>query len=724
MPPKIKTLAQLEHSLTGVFGGRDDFSAEALEHFPIFLDEAKLMDQGRTLVESDKFHWLDPVYQLTRSALLGVKDENGHWLQRPQFPEGIVMRKASQMGASTFSVAHMIWLAIDRSRPLSIGCYWPTQRELQVFITSRLNPMLEHSPKLASYLKDAKFDNTEIKQIGRSTLYFRHVAGATSMDSQPMDIIYCDEIRLWPNAADALQRIDERMGQSDIRLRFYMSTVGSPEDFMEQRWFESNQLKFFTHCPSGCATEISRDPRTANRTLHPADFSEGQRYLPGVVLSDFDPEKIVVMTARRQASYRCPCCGEHIPDQTVGRFEETRPEAHGMLGLEFARTLSPRTSAWELLNASRTATDLKQFMNGWMAKPFLDPEGRPVREEHWASARLRGGLAGLGWDGWGADTVLGADFRTNEMHVVIGQLGEFQAQGLTFPGRISHVEVYQGAEWEERLDQLMLQFGVSTAVIDYMPDSTGTLKYAKRHEGQVLLAEYRPGDLMRLGADRKKSTRQVSPDGREEYKISLDQVKSLMASLKGFSQGQWLLPDAPLYQEHYFDRLKGEHPLFDVMEGMEGKGREGFKQHLMCLALETVAQEKKNEAGESVVISGVTSQQLYDAGGFDPHWAHAFNYMVMASRVGGGGATLLRPSEDAVRELETRMAQAGGAATSRLNLATFAPGGSGAVRRALRLCGGCLHGPVSGRAMCEWSGMDVGAEEPACGLTPGWRARR
>jgi hypothetical protein len=258
-------------------------------------------------------------------------------------------------------------------------------------------------------------------------------------------------------------------------------------------------------------------------------------------------------------------------------------------------------------------------------------------------------------------------------------------------------------------------------VIDYMPDSTGTLKYAKRHEGTVKLAEYRPGEMLVVRENARKGTRAVSPDGREEYKVSLDQVKSLMYALGSFASGQWLVPAGPLYQDSYIDRNKHVQPTFDVLEGMEGKGREGFMHHLMCLALENVSKEQKNESGETVTVSGVVSQRLYDAGGFDPHWAHAFNYMVMASKIAGGSAALLRPSAQTLARVD---AARGAGTPGSGQLAASLPGGIAAVRRALRVCGGCHHGPVSGRAVCAWTGYDVGASEPACSLPVGYRARR
>lgn len=726
---KIRTLAQLGQTLDEAFAPGEGFSPEAVEDFYIFLKEARLMDQGIRLLDPDKFYWLDPVYRITRTELF---DPAG------RFRNGIVFRKAAQMGASTWSVAFMVWLCIDESRPLSIGSYWPTKEELQNFITTRLDPMLQGSPQLARLMDDAEFDNTQAKKIGRSTIYFRHVAGKSAMDAVPMDLVFCDEVRLWEaiypgGAAAALERIMLRMGQSDIQLMILMSTTGIPEDYMEQRWFESNQTKYFSFCPNGCVTLVSAASRDENRVVprHEAQGYEG-RVIEGVVLSDFEPTRIV--SDIRARTFTCPCCGGDIEDPQNGHYAACYPDTEGMFAIEFAQTLSKTKNSrpGRILERYLTAQDMKEFMNGVMAKPHLNAEGRPVKPEHWNLARERGFRAGLTWEYGGAGCYLGADFRHNQTHIVIGEPGEYldPESGLIFPFKLAHLEVFEGPEWPERLDQLMVDFGVVQAIIDFLPDTNRTVQFAKRHEGRVLLAEYRNGDLMRLPNDRKAATRRVSPDGREEYKVLLDQVKSLSASLGAFASGQWLVPDGPLRQD-FTDRKNALLTDFDVVEGMDGAGREGFKQHLMGLALRNVTQATQTDHREKVNKSGIVTQEFYDAGGFDPHFAHAFNYMVMATRADGGSAKLLKANpEDLAAAMQARQIARGEVAqaapmtpSGKFNLAALGPQGLMGVRKAQRKCGGCVHGPREGRAICLWTGMNVGADEPACPLPVGYRAR-
>lgn|GEM_PF-3908883 len=695
------------------------FSAAAVESLYVFLKEANF-EIDRRLIDPDKFYWLGPLYDIKRSELFGQQLSDGTWLVRPKYEAGILYRKASQMGASVWSIVFMLWLCIDEDRPLGIACYWPTEKDLQDFVQTRLDPMLEGNEKMKSLMEDTKVDSTRAKQILNSTIYFRYVAGKASADSIPVDVVIGDEIRLWDTPAETLQRLDERMGQSVLKLRVYMSTVGSPNDFMEQQWFASNQTKWYSRCPENdCYTEVPLDPRAPRPRMFKAsnlvDADPSRPLIRGVVLSDFLPTEIVKkLEGVRNAVYVCPCCGGEIPRPSDGEYVATYPDSEGMYALEFARTLSMNATPWMLLSQFLTAKDMKQFMNGWMAKPWLDPEGRPVREEHWEHARKVAAELGLEWEQWGSGTYLGGDFRANEFHWIIGEKDEYEHDGRVYRGRVVAFGVYQGSDWELEADRLLRQYGVERAVIDYLPFTTATLKFAKRHEGVVYLAQYKGNDLLKTPAENGKSKRRVSPDARENYMVNMDQVKSLAFSLNSFAMGHWLVPQGPLYQRDYIDRRKNVHAMFDVTEGMEGEGREGLKQHLMCLALINKYEDTKNDSGERVTVSGKMTQEFVDAGGFDPHWAHAFNYMVAASELGGDGARILRPDPALIEAAERGTLRPGVQLGMRnpLGLPIPLP-----VAKAGQSCGNCKwfpHEEEGERAHCGALGWEVGRREPAC----------
>lgn len=716
---------RLDEAFQKSISRQDAFSQAAVKNFWQFLVEAQLVSDRR-IVDPEPFFWLHPLYNLDRDRLLGVRTKSGVWLVKPQFPNGLLFRKASQMGASVWSIALILWLCIDWDRPLGIACYWPTEKDLQDFIQTRLDPMIKASPKMQSYMEDSSVDSTRAKQIGGSTVYFRYVAGKASADSIPVDILLCDEVRLWNSPSDTIQRLKERLRQSEVGLVAYFSTVGSQGDFMEQQWAQSNQVKYFSHCVNGCHTEIASDQANPNRMFRGDDLESADPDLlliEGVVLSDYLPDQIVREFRDEDGDpvgcYVCPCCGADIVPKNGG-YVETRPKADGMYALEFAATLAsgltPKLAPLNILREFKGATDMKQFMNGYMAKPWLDPEGRPIKPEDWQRARD----PELNWaeGDEGGTNYLGADFRSKEMHYIITEApsGEVSEDGRTVPGRILRVGVYQGLHWKPFLEGLLANFHIRRAVIDYMPFTTDTLELADRYEGRVYLSQYRPGPMVKTAQQDGKGARKINSDGREKHMVYLDQVKSLNYSLQSFARQNWRVPALPLYQSDYRDRGKTLHPMFDVAEGMEGAKREGFMHHLMCLSLVTKAPETTNNAREKVHESGAMTQEFVDAGGFDPHWAHAFNYSVMAALLDGGGAALIgtKTSELAKRAHPAGWTGPGVPEGGRIAGQQDLPPMPFGRRKAEWKCKHCRFGPLEGRATCGALGWEVGAEEPSC----------
>lgn len=690
---------QLEQQFNEAVKPTAGFSVEAIENFRQFVREGKFQVDRRD-VDADAFFWLDPLYDLTRSELLGVRMTDGTWLQKPnpKYAEGIMMRKASQGGATVFSILLLVWLCIDIRRGLNVGCFWPNENDVIDFVQMRFMPLLASSEKMQHYIKPSSVNNTRSKEISNSSLWFRYVNGSSKTDSVPLDIIVGDEVRLWgdpDHVAGLMQRMEERFGQSEIRLKIWMSTVGAPGDAMELLWQASNQVKYFTGCSQGCATEIREKAEDSADRLIPFDerhsVREGALLIEGVCLSDWDVHNIT--GAGRNADWRCPCCGAKIVDTQPGPgFVATFPNAEGMYGLEFARTLYRTVDAFKLRREHDTAKDKKQFWNGWMAKPYRDPKGALVKPEHITAARSD---ARVQW--WlnkppGMSTYLGADFRTDEIHVVVlGVAGEDEDNNIR--GQLLHAEVMQdGEEAYQRLEALLFTYTIDCAVIDYRPHTTTTLAMARRNPTRLFLASYVQGEMLRL----KKSgagTATIEEDVRETNVVLLDQLKSMKYSLSSFAMGNWKMSPEPLDQPNFYDRKRQLHPYYDVAWE--------FTDHIQRQAIEHVPKLTKNSSGEVVGVSGAFIEKIVDVG-YDPHFAHAFNYAVMASymqpsgvKLVGGGHT---PPPTAPNPLALTMPQPVHALGER--------------------CGNCRwwEGEDKGNALgrCERFGWQCSAMQPPC----------
>lgn len=720
--PVFDFTAQMREAVAPTSG----FSALAVENFWEFIKEAGF-NVDRRLILPDPFYWLHPLYRITRTDLLGRKNAAGEWIIRPKFEVGLMMRKASQMGASVFSMLFMIWLCIDLERPLSIACFWPTEDDLQDFVRSRFKKMIESSPRMEPYL-GGKLYNTRTIEIGNSIIYLRYVKGNASLDSIPVDVVIADEIRLYDDAQKILERADFRMAQSKVKLRIYFSTVGSPGDFMETRWDKSNKMKFFSECPHCDAhTEVMNSDNERDR-LHRGDAlpeaPEGL-LLRGVVMSDQLPPDVIrrgerTELVRRGADsepreelvddthYRCPCCGGRLDDLSAGQYRETHPGPGRWWALEFSALLSRETSPLEIINKWDDSKDRKEFFNNILAKPYIDPEGILIKPGAVEKSRN----PHLSWHRVaprGIVTTLGADFRTEEIHVVVRG-----SEGPGERGQILHLEVIQGRdEPMKRLQELLVDFRVSRAVIDYRPHTTATLALAQEHDLTVFLAQYVPGEIVRLKSEGGNGTAQVSEDVREKNMVLLDRTKMLKYAAMLFSSGYSELPSEPLMQANFYDRHRKLHDSWDLAEE--------FLLHLQNLALSHKPATTKNASGETKQKAGELIEEIVNVK-FDPHFFHAYSYAVAAEYLTGGEARLVRPDPASPRLLPDAVSGSLAAERARTSLSdsslsTFL----GTLRREVertRRCGLCVH--FGGKnapgqlGKCAPLGVTTQADAPAC----------
>lgn len=685
--------AQFEQAISPSQG----FSPEAVEHFRTFVREGQFQVDNRD-VNADSFYWLDPLYDLKRSELLGVRTRDGRWLQKPnpKYSEGIVLRKSSQGGATVFSILLLVWLCIDNRRGLNVGCFWPNENDVIDFVQMRFVPLLESSDKMKSYIAPTNINNTRSKQIGRSNLWFRYVNGSSKTDSVPLDIIVGDEVRLWGDpdrVSHLMQRMEERFGQSDVRLKIWMSTVGSPKDAMELLWDSSNQVKYFSECPNGCVTEIRSNPEDEQDKLVTAaerHLLDEERVVEGVCLSDYHPHQIT--RNEKDTPYICPCCGADIVPREGRGFVETFPNAAGMYGLEFARTLYDTITPWKLRREYDTAKDKKQYWNGWMAKPYRDPKGALVKPEHIDAARSDSMVQWHQTTPPGMNAYLGADFRTDEIHVVVlGVAGEDENNNIR--GQVLHVEVMQdGEEAYQRLEAMLYQYNVTCAIIDYRPHTTTTLAMARRNRERLFLASYVGGEMVRLKKSGGKSVANVEEDVRETNVVLLDQLLSMKYSLHSFAMGNWKMSPAELPQYQFVDRKRNTHPVYDVAWE--------FSDHLQRQAIEHIPKLTKNASGEVVGVSGAFVEKIVDVG-YDPHFAHAFNYAVMASYLQPSGVKLL-----------------GGGRIQPKAATTLAVNVPVPLHNTNRRCGNCKwwQGEDKGDSLgrCERLGWQCSAQQPVC----------
>lgn len=143
----------------------------------------------------------------------------------------IVISSAAQVGKSVYEMLKLIYKARYYA-PSKLGFYFPTRDALQRLVTDRFDPMMASIPgmkrifdlKTTSGKKPA--DNTVIKQLLDSTIYFLWMGGTVSKDSTPLDILLFDEVRLM--LLNEIEQVQMRLLHSEIKEETYVSTYGYP----------------------------------------------------------------------------------------------------------------------------------------------------------------------------------------------------------------------------------------------------------------------------------------------------------------------------------------------------------------------------------------------------------------------------------------------------------------------------------------------------------------
>ncbi len=587
----IPVEAEGESPLDQVFklDGKDRFSSEAIERFDMFLKEGQFIFDKSNLIEPDGYPWLDPVYRITRTEVMNNK-----------FKIGLVVYKPSQIGATTAALLFLIWLCLGEFG-LKIGFFFPQKTKLEIMVGTRFNPILKH-PKFAPYLKPGRVDNLGVKEIGNSLLMFFYTDGVGAVDTFPLNVGWWDEVRNMPGSA--VELADHRLRAQPVQARFYSSTAGAPNDTMEKLYEGSTKMEWHTQCANcSCSTDGH----------------------PGKVMANMEVEQIIREVGGITEFY----CGDTglVLEPTKGHFVAHAPDAP-MVGIHFPAFVNPLTDATMTLKHFREDGDRKEFWNNYFAKATISSAGAFVNYDHLRRMKELGASYGerqelLEWSSSpiAEPTYFGVDCRTQELHLVVGTAT-----------RITWLEVFQGANNWQMLEKRIEELAPNAGIIDYIPLTDLTLAFVKRNP-VASVSMFRPGAMARWRDAQTDSS--ISGDAREAKMALFDQVKSFVYGYGQIKKDAIAFPPGPLYQAGYrAAREKGKmYSQFDVA----GE----FLDHLLNVELVHRPKEERLPGGRGTIQIAGQFDESIGKGRYDPHFAFAFIYMIMATHLHGGGGSVL-----------------------------------------------------------------------------------
>lgn len=446
----------------------------------------------------------------------------------------LVIMKCAQVGFTVMEILAAIYLGI-KFGPCTVGMFLPDMNLAGIKSTERFMPIVRSIPDVHKLMTQDAADGTGKKsgegnvtkrRLDDALYVFSWTSGRATTESIPMDVLNFDEVQ--EMTLDQIEKTYERLSASQIRFMLMGSTANWPESDIHHWYLLGDQHQFHTECP----TCHSRKPL--------------DEYFPDCIR--FDP-------ALDRLRYVCPN-GHWIDDSQVGEWVPLFPERCGPIehavekkhrkqrirSIHFPQFLSPTISPDEILTAYNSATDMKNFFNRKLGKPYLDPSQIPVTLEHLAKCVAAGKAAGIAWKTRAKGAYMGIDQMGNfNVHVIKERLPDGRQAAI-------HVEETYGEDPFARSSELMELYNVAVCVVEINPNYNDAKKFANRHPGRVFICNsfgtvvegmIQWGDAPKLDT----SERRTSEDDRDRYTLRMDQYKCMQVSMARLTSAQCLFPD-------------------------------------------------------------------------------------------------------------------------------------------------------------------------------------
>lgn len=304
------------------------------------------------------------------------------------FTKRMVVKKAGQIGVSTFAIAKALWLADNHIA--SVIMTMPTQSDVSVFSQTRVNPMIRRS----RLQNNVHVDNVGVKQVGDSFIYLRGAWSEKQALSIPSDFNIHDELDR--SKPDVREMYEERLSASRWGWNLDISTPTYPNYGITALFEETDRREWFVKCES-CGKE---------------DIIREENILDG--------------------EYRCLKCKE-VLNRRVGRWRAT---GQGKIkGYHVSQLMADWISAREVLRKKTTYRFKRDYYNFVLGEEYAGGEGMVTRADIincFAKEEECSGKATIGVD-WGniswyvlrkSGVILGMGMIKGDTRTHAGQVGK------------------------------------------------------------------------------------------------------------------------------------------------------------------------------------------------------------------------------------------------------------------------------------------------------------
>lgn len=589
------------------------------------------------------------------------------------FRKTLVLMKCAQVGFTVMEMLAVIYLGL-RFQPMTIGMFLPDMGLAGLKSSERFMPIVRTVPEVHRLMtmddpngngRRSGEGNVRTRRIGEAMFVFSWTSGRATTESIPMDCLSFDEVQ--EMTLEQMEKTRERLSASRLRYTLMGSTANWPDSDIHHWYKLGSQFEFETECPHCLAAK-------------PLD-----QYFPECIKWDADEHKY---------RYVCEKCGGWIDDPQRGEWVAKNPDAElgdsPIRSIHFPQFLSPTITPGDIIFAYNTATDMKNFFNRKLGKPYLDPSLVPVTLAHLNHCVEVGKQYKVRWKPRARNTFMGIDQMGNFNVVVIKERLPSGHQAVI------HVEEIYSGDPFGRCSELMEIYGVACCVVEINPNYNDAKRFSQRHLGKVFICDSfgKVNEGMIVWGDQGKLSRsdaRLSDEAQDRYTLKMDQYKCMQVSMNRFlgDSPSCLLPDPQgLVQEVLEKGLKQMQPVLPRMF-----------THLTKTALVAEKDDETNAFKRSVKKIGI-----------DPHFSYANMLCDVAWSRAYGTSTFIMPDAGGVSFGELKPEDIGvpDELVSAINEVSTAHLRSDT-------CANCLnYDEATGR--CNEIMMQVKGEDPGCSM--------
>lgn len=397
--------------------------------------------------------------------------------------------KGSQLGFSVIAIVKSLFVSIEQRKEALI--VQPTGKAAGIFAQSRLDPIIAQSAALQEAFP--RNDSVGLKTTkSHSHIFIRGSISEPDLISQPIDCAIIDEYDRCNTNALAL--ILKRMSARALADRhvFVLSTPTLPEMGIDDEYAKGTQERFVFDCPS-CGKGITLDwPESVE------------------IIGDSPQDPRV-----EESYFKCQKCNSKLDlddralDPKTGNqflykpwLEAARWEANATaqyhrsfhISQMYAPKITPGEMVLESMAAETNEAKKVQFVNQSLGLPYV-MEGARLNKEIINSCIGDHHLT----DEPPADSsrmiVMGIDVGA-VLDCVVTEYIYTKEPGyephINSVAKVLAIRRIPGSDWGQ-LGNLMREFSVHHAVIDFQPETTKAREFANQFYGGVSLCQYRKG---------------------------------------------------------------------------------------------------------------------------------------------------------------------------------------------------------------------------------------